>query len=113
MHGSSQGVPVSVGTMGGLVTLASPESLPVGASPRCYNNDYRVGKTKTRDGTTSAYTYSGAAVGPSPGTLVADVPLNGAGPWGSPGNVLLNNGSYATSVLSASPIVQGIVQLTV
>src|SRR6266567_1530567 len=100
MHGSSQAIPISISTMGGLVTLAGPNSLPEGASPRCYDNDYGVGSTHTRDGLTSVYTYSGAGVGPAPGG--AAVNEAGAGvDWTNPANVLLDDGNYATASISA------------
>ena len=85
--------------MGGLVTLANPESLPEGASPRCQDNDYLVGSTQTRAGLTSAYTYSGASVGPLPGGSAVDTSLDQS-PWSNPANVLLNTGVYATTNLT-------------
>lgn len=101
MHGS-EGTPVPLKTWGGLVTLASPDSIPEGASPRCYDNDYIVGQTGTRSGLKSVYTYGASTVGPSPGTVAADIPFSGGTPWNSPGNVLLNTGVYATANLSSS-----------
>lgn len=48
----------SLDTFGGLVTLASPENLPEGASPRCQDMDFIVGSAFTRAGLQSVYTYS-------------------------------------------------------
>ena len=96
MHGSAQGIPIEVSTFGGLVTLANPESLPEGASPRCQDNDYLVGSTQTRAGLTSVYTYAGGSVGPIPGGAAVDTPLNGGQAWSNPANVLLNTGVYAS-----------------
>lgn len=108
MHGSSQGTPAPLSTFGGLVTLASPDSLPEGASPRCYDNDFLVGQTKTRDGLTSVYTYSGAAVGPSPGMAAVDTATGGIA-WVDPTYVLLNDAQYATcALLSSSSVVSAV-----
>ena len=41
-----------------MVTLASPENVPEGASPRCQDVDFIVGSVFTRDGLSSVYTYS-------------------------------------------------------
>jgi hypothetical protein len=87
--------------MGGLVTLAKPESLPDGASPRTYNTDFRVGSVKTCPGLTSVYSYAGSGAGPSPGSHAVDTSLGGAA-WTNPGNVLLNTGVYATASLPAA-----------
>lgn len=105
MHGSSQGTPVPLTTLGGLVSLASPDSLPEGASPRCYDNDYNVGSTKTRDGLTSVYTFNGADVGPNPGGSAVDTPTGGVG-WINPGNVLVDDLAYATAALQTQLFVQ-------
>jgi hypothetical protein len=96
MHGPQSGIPVPLGTLGGLVTVASPDSLPEGASPRCYDNDYIIGQTKTRAGTRNAFTYApGTTIGPvTGGTAVSEQPA--ALSWANPSNVLLNTGVYAT-----------------
>lgn len=86
--------------MGGLVTLAGPNSLPAGASPRCHDNDYSVGSTHTRDGLTSVCTYSGAAVGPSSGGSAVDT-ATGSVAWANPSNVLANDLNYATAATNA------------
>lgn len=111
MHGSG-GTPIAVNTLGGLVTLAGPQSVPDGASPRCYNNDFSVGGTGTRPGLTSIYSYAGSNVGPSPGGSAADNEF-GAAPWSNPGNVLLNTGVYATASLPfTSPVTCQITTVT-
>jgi hypothetical protein len=86
--------PVPLEAFLGLVTLASPDSLPEGASPRCYDNDYLVGETHLRPGTTSVYTYSGESVGPNGATSVADV--TGPAPWNDMGAVLIGGSGYAS-----------------
>ena len=93
MHGSSQGSPIPVTTWGGLVTLASPDSLPEGASPRCYDNDYSVGGTATRDGLTSVYTYdpAGEPVGPDSGSKAS-----ASSDWTNPNGILHLDSSFAS-----------------
>lgn len=93
MHGSSPGSPIPVTTWGGLVTLASPDSLPEGASPRCYDNDYSVGGTRTRDGLTSQYTYdpAGEPIGPNPGGAAASTT------WTNPNGILHLDSTFASS----------------
>lgn len=40
------------------MTLAKPEDVPEGASPRCFDCDFDVGSVKTRDGLVSNYTFA-------------------------------------------------------
>jgi hypothetical protein len=69
MHGNAPGeATVPITSLGGLVTLAVPESLPEGATSRTYNTDYNVGQAKTRDGLTRVYNQSTGSVGPNNGT---------------------------------------------
>ena len=75
MHGTSAGAPVILSGYGGLVTLAKPESVPEGASPRTYDGDYDIGSWKTRPGLTSVYTSTGTANFQYIGTFTAQ---NGA-----------------------------------
>ena len=99
MHGSSAGTAVPLATLGGLVTLASPDSLPEGASPRCYNNDYIVGQTATRDGLTSQYQPIGIeSIGPNAPTVAT---TGSVLPWTNPNSILHDDGNYAS--VSASP----------
>ena len=66
MHGTSQGqIPVPVTSIGGLVTLARPETVPEGASPRNYDWDYLVGSGQTRPGLTSVYALVDDTLGPN------------------------------------------------
>jgi hypothetical protein len=96
MHGSSAGSTVPLITLGGLVTLASPDSLPEGASPRCYDNDYIVGQTATRDGLTSQYQPIGIEpIGPNAPTIAT------SDSWSNPYNILLDDGNFAS--VAASP----------
>ena len=91
MHGSSPAeVPIPITTIGGLVTLASPDTLPMGASPRNYDWDYLVGGGQTRPGLTSVYTQVDSEVGPqSPGQANSST-------WNNPSNILLDDGSFAS-----------------
>ena len=84
----------SLDTMGGLITLANPQDLPEGASPRCWDVDYIVGSVFTRYGLQSVYTYSGEFVGPSLGGSATNVGSGVA--WSSPNSVLSNGPGYAS-----------------
>lgn len=90
MHGTSPAeVPIPVTTIGGLVTLANPDTLPMGASPRNYDWDYLVGSGQTRPGLTSVYRYGNSTVGPNaPGTASSST-------WNNPLNVLAGDGAFA------------------
>lgn len=92
MHGTSAGTPVVLSGYGGLVTLAKPDSVPEGASPRTYDTDFSVGGVGTRDGLRSLYFTTPSAVGPNPATIATSTT------WNSPGNILLNDGSFTTQV---------------
>lgn len=81
---------VPVSGLGGLVTLADPTALPEGASPRCHDNDYIVGLTKTRAGLTSVYTEVSSTVGPNAPQAAA------SSTWANPNNILHNDGSFTT-----------------
>ena len=102
MHGSSGGTPVVTSDWGGLVTLASPDSLPAGASPRCHDNDYLVGSTGTRPGLTGVYSFAGSFVGPAAGSFAVNTNI-GNPDWTNPTNILLDDGSFTTT----SPSVAG------
>ena len=71
MHGTSAGMPVTLSGLGGLVTLAKPETLPEGASPRTYDGDYDVGSWKTRAGLTNYYNQAVSDIGPNLPTVQA------------------------------------------
>lgn len=90
MHGTSAGAPVVLSGLGGLVTLADPETLPEGASPRTYDGDYDVGSWKTRAGLTSVYALSQESIGPNPAQVAVSTT------WSNPDNILLSDGSYTT-----------------
>ena len=90
MHGTSAGVPVTLSSYGGLVTLAKPETVPEGASPRTYDTDYDVGSVGTRAGLTNVYTMAGSGVGPNPPTAAA------SSTWANPDNILVEDGSFTT-----------------
>ena len=103
MHGTSPLAPVVLSGDGGLVTLAKPDSVPEGASPRTYDGDYEVGGWKTRAGLTNRYAFAeGVSLGPDPGGAAVDTPLAAGGAaWANPGNALLNTGVYATATMTA------------
>ena len=44
--------------MGGLITFASPQDLPEGASPRNFDVDFIVGSVFTRPGLAPVYTFA-------------------------------------------------------
>jgi hypothetical protein len=90
MHGTSAGVPVTLSGLGGLVTLAGPDSVPEGASPRNYDFDFTVGSCNSRAGLTSVYTVTGATVGPNAPTTAISAT------WANPNNILAADGSYAS-----------------
>src|ERR1700678_3943968 len=100
-----QTVPLS--TMGGLVTIAKPNDLLEGASPRTYDTDFDVGSVKTRAGLLSNYAYSSGSAGPSPGGTAVDTSLGGF-VWNNPTNVLTNSGSYATASLPGYTSVESV-----
>ena len=90
MHGTSAGAPVSLSGYGGLVTLARPETVPEGASPRTYDTDFLVGSVGTRAGLTSIYNPSAETIGPNPATVAT------SGTWLNPTNILLSDGHFTS-----------------
>ncbi len=83
--------------MGGLVTLAKPESVPEGASSRTYDTDYDVGSAGSRAGTTSVYTFASAeTVGPNGGGAAA------GSAWLNPSNILHDDGSFTSFQIGGS-----------
>jgi len=95
------GQPVVLDSFGGLVTTTRPEDLPEGASPRNNDVDFIVGRFIQRPGCNSVYTLAQAEYGPKGGAVASDI---AAGPvaWENPSNILLDDGNYATAVLSTS-----------
>lgn len=93
MHGTSPAeASFPVAAFGGLVSLAPPESLPDGASPRTWDTDFNVGQVRTRGGLRSVYRQETAQVGPNlPGSAV------GFG-WQNSGNILAADGKFASLV---------------
>lgn len=81
----------------GTVTLAAPQDLPEGASPRNQNCDFNVGSVFTRDGLANPFTYQNSSV-TGPGNNAADVAQGSA--WTNPSNVLTNAGFYALNTLT-------------
>ena len=96
MHGVSPGeATVPVTSLGGLVTLAVPESLPEGASPRTYNTDYNVGQAKSRDGMARVYNPSTGSAGPNNGAVATSSTWNNV-------NALLSSASGFASFAPVS-----------
>lgn len=86
MHGTAPGeATVPITGIGGLVTLAVPESLPEGASPRTYNTDFNVGQGKCRDGLTRVYNPSTGSAGPNNGALAV------SSTWNNPSGLLASS----------------------
>ncbi|HEX8711218.1 MAG TPA: hypothetical protein VF730_05045 [Terracidiphilus sp.] len=92
------GDPVVLDMLGGLVATARPEDIPEGASPRCYDVDFVVGRFTQRPGLSSVYTNVLTEFGPNPPTTATDVDTESM-PWTNPTNILLNDGSFATVAL--------------
>lgn len=92
------GDPVVLDMLGGLVATARPEDIPEGASPRCYDVDFVVGRFTQRPGLSSVYTNVLTQFGPNPPTTATDVDTESM-PWSNPTNILLNDGSFATVAL--------------
>lgn len=80
---------VALETYGGLVTLARPENIPEGASPRNQDMDYLVGSAETRPPLENVYSFKNAISGPNGGGSAS------AQGWVNPANILANDGSYA------------------
>jgi hypothetical protein len=92
---ATQAVPLE--SYGGLVTLARPENVPEGASPRNYNMDYLVGSAQTRGPLENVYSFANSGSGPNPGDAVS-----ASDGWGNPGNILTNDGNYAIATASGT-----------
>lgn len=90
MHGTSGGVPVTLSGMGGLITLADPNSVPEGASPRTHDTDFNVGSVHTRPGLTSVFPASTSSAGPNGCTSAT------SSTWSSPSNIENDDGSYTS-----------------
>lgn len=96
MHNLGPGVQaVALETYGGLVTLARPENVPEGASPRNYDIDYLVGSAQTRLPLQSVYSYAGSDTGAKTPDAAVNVAITGNA-WQNPANVFAQDGSYAT-----------------
>ena len=74
---------------GGLYTEASPNSLPLGASPRCLNCDFTIGQVDQRPGLESIFAFTSNATGPNLATMGANVPVLSGTPWISPNNIAI------------------------
>ncbi len=95
-------------TFSGTVTLAAPQDLPEGASPRNQNVDFNVGSVFTRDGLTNPFIYQDGNVS-GPGHAVTDISQGSE--WTNPSNILENDGFYALNVLALTQFVISTVQV--
>lgn len=90
---------------GGLYTEASPETLPLGASPLVINCDFILGSNQQRPGKQNQY-YSTANFAEKLTTFaqsIAGVSAPNEAAWASPNNVTLNiPGTYSAVTLNAS-----------
>src|SRR6185312_11166328 len=89
MHNLQGKTAVTLGTMGGLVTYAGPDSLPSGVSPRCHDVDFSVGSVKSRKGTRGVYSFSGNSI-THPGTNAVSTA------WANPQN------AYSTTLFASA-----------
>jgi hypothetical protein len=100
MHNLGPGVQaVALETYGGLVTLARPENVPEGASPRNHDIDYLVGSAQTRPPLQNVYSFADAETGPNTPDAAVNVAVTGNA-WQNPTNVFAGDGSYATCACS-------------
>lgn len=95
------GEPVVLDNFGGIVATARPEDLPEGASPRCNDVDFVVGRVIQRPGLKSVYQNSATQFGPLGGSSATDINTEGA-PWSNPSNILANDGSFTTNTLGTN-----------
>jgi hypothetical protein len=103
---------VQVTGFNGLVASLRPAELPDGASPRCIDMDFVTARTMQRPGEQNVYSYSGLSIGPNPAFSAVDTPAGGTPAWANPGNILLNDGSYA-SVTPEAPITLSVTNVEV
>lgn len=96
--------PVPQELFGGLYTEATPESLPVGASPLSINTDYMVGSVTPRPGKQSVYSFANSFVEKLTtfAQSIAGAFAPNEQPWSNPNNASVGvPGTYATTVLNA------------
>lgn len=95
MHGPGTGSgSITLDAFGGLVSVASPNALPEGASPRTYDTDYIIGDVLTRDHLESRYSFGLAAAGPNGGSVAQDVDVTGVA-WSNVDGILANDANPA------------------
>ena len=92
---------VVLDNFGGLVASMRPSDLPAGASPRTYNTDFLASRFLQRPGRQNVYSYSGEIDGPNPPFSAVSTSIGNI-PWVNAGNILLNDGNYATAALGGS-----------
>jgi hypothetical protein len=89
---ADQAVPLE--TYGGLVSLARPDNVPEGASPRNNDMDYLIGSAQTRQPLENVYSFGDSSTGPNGGSDAANITITGNA-WANPASVLTDDGSYA------------------
>lgn len=97
MHNLQGKSAVQLGTFGGLVSYASPDSLPSGVSPRTHDCDYVVGSVVSRKGTRGVYSFAGNSV-VNPGTHAVSTD------WTNPNNAFSTTLYASASGMSVGPI---------
>lgn len=101
----------SLETFSGVVTLAQPENLPEGASPRTQNTSFNVGAVHTRPGAQNKFSFSGGSVSALP-LIATDIADGASAAWTNP-NGIKGSSSFASVGLgnagSASAAPQNIV----
>lgn len=85
------------------MTLASPESLPSGSSPRLNDVDFLVGGVHSRYPLKNVFTLGANLAGPNPGSSSVSVISQNVA-WANPTAVLTNSGSFASALLSTNRI---------
>ena len=98
----------ALSTFSGTVTLAAPQDLPEGASPRNQNMDFNVGSVFTRPGLTNPFTYQDSS---ESGAGNAVTTVSQGSTWSNPSYVLENEGFYASNTLLSTRFTVSSVQV--
>lgn len=101
MHNLKGRQTAELDTFSGTITLASPEDLPEGGSPRNQNMDFNVGSAFTRAGLVNPFIYANSALGPNYGNEAVDTPQGLGIPWTGIGGMLSGAGAFAQATLPA------------
>ena len=88
----------------GTVTIAAPQDLPEGASPRNQNCDFMVGSVLTRPGLTNPFTFQDSSVSGTGNAVTTFPQISGpvGSTWNNQNNLLGSNpGFFASSALTS------------